>query len=254
MTSRLLRQFDRQERIDAQFPGMERQSFPELVRFVRPGPGTNFILYSRLRPETADETIRAQIEELRALDGPIEWKIYGHDQPLDFTHRLAEHDFVPDAPAPTLCLDLASLPPSLTPPADIDVRRLTDPAELGQVVAIEEEVWDEDSSWIYERFSLELQQPSYLEIFVAYIEDTPACAGWVQFQVGSEFASLWGGSTLEAFRGQGLYTAVLAARVAAADARGRRFVTVEAEPASERILLRHGFRAITSSSTSTWRP
>lgn len=71
-SSDLLQRFDLQERIQALFPGVERQSTPELVRFVRPAPGTNFILYSRLTRETADATIQAQIEELQAFGGPIE--------------------------------------------------------------------------------------------------------------------------------------------------------------------------------------
>ncbi len=251
-SSDLLQRFDLQERIQALFPGVERQSTPELVRFVRPAPGTNFILYSRLTRETADATIQAQIEELQAFGGPIEWKVYSHDRPPELSDLLEKHGFVPDVPAPTLCLDLAAHPDSLTPTGKGDVRRLSDRAELGQVVSVEEEVWGEDFSWVTERFSLELQQPGYLEIFVAYIDDTPASVGWIHFQAGSEFASLWGGSTLQAFRGRGLYMAVLAARVKAAKAHARRFVAVEAEPGSERILLRHGFEEITSSCTFTW--
>lgn len=102
-----------------------------------------------------------------------------------------------------------------------------------------------------ERFSLELRRPGYLEIYLAYVDGTPVSVGWTQFQDGSEFASLWGGSTLPAFRGRGLYTAVLAERVQAAKAHGRSFVTVEAEPDSHRILGRHGFEELTTTTTFT---
>jgi hypothetical protein len=94
--SERLRLFDLHERIQAKFPGMERQDHPELVRFVRPGPGTNFILYSHLQPATADSTIRTQIEEIQAFEGNFEWKVYGHDQPTDLGDRLLKHGFVPD--------------------------------------------------------------------------------------------------------------------------------------------------------------
>jgi GNAT superfamily N-acetyltransferase len=133
------------------------------------------------------------------------------------------------------------------------VRRLTDPADLDQVVAIEAQVWGDDFSWVLERFPLELRQPGYLEIFVAYVDEIAANVGWVHFLVGSMFASLWEGSTLDAFRGRGLSRAILAARVKAAREHGRRFVTVEAGPASERILVRHGFAELTTSTTYTWQ-
>ncbi len=252
--SDVLRQFDLQERIQVDFPGMARESFPDLVRFSRVGPGVNFVLYSHLEPETADGTIQAQIEEFEAFEGPFEWKTYQHDRPTGLGDRLKSHGFVPDTPAPVLCLDLDELPASLTTPPSADIRRLVDPAELSQVVAIHERVWGGDFSWIPERFSRELRQPGFLEICLAYVDGTAVSVGWTHFQERSEFASLWGGSTVPAFRGRGLYTAILAQRVRAAQARGRRYVTVEAEPASHRILVRHGFEELTTTTTFTYAP
>jgi ribosomal protein S18 acetylase RimI-like enzyme len=247
----VLARFDRQERIEAQFPGVDKQSFPNLVRFDQPGPATNFILYSRPDPESVLSVIDAQIEALEALEGPLDWKIYGHDQPPDLGAELLDHGFVPDEQVPVLILELDSLPRSLTRPHGQDVRRLDDPSELDHVVRVEEQVWDGDFSWIPGRFSREMRQPGYLEVFMAYVESQPASVGWTHFQGGSEFAGLWGGSTSPAFRRQGLYTAVLAERVMSAKKRGRRFVTVEAEPASERILRKHGFQELTTVITYT---
>jgi len=252
--SDVLRQFDLQERIQADFPGMKRESFPDLVRFSRVGPGVNFVLYSHLQPETADITIQAQIDELKAFEGPFEWKTYQHDRPTDLGDRLKNHGFIPDTPAPVLCLDLDELPASLTMPPSADIRRLVDAAELSQVVAIHERVWGGDFSWIPERFSRELRQPGFLEIYLAYVEGKAVSVGWTHFQEWSGFASLWGGSTVPAFRGRGLYTAILAQRVQAAQARGRRYVTVEAEAASHRILVRHGFDELTKTTTFAWEP
>ena len=253
MTSpELLELFDRQERIQAHFPGVERQTFPELVRYVRPGPGTNYVLYSRLQPETADPTIGTQINEMQAFGGPISWKVYSHDLPADLADRLERHGFVSDTPAPTLILDLSTDSTSLVSSGGADIRRLSDSSQLIDVVAVEEQVWHEDFAWVIDRFSLEMEQPGFIEIFVAYVDETPASTGWIHFQPGSQFASLWGGSTLEAHRGKGLYTAILAERVHAARLRGRRYVTVEAEPASQRILLHHGFEELSMTRTFTW--
>jgi hypothetical protein len=160
--SDVLRQFDLQERIQVDFPGMARESFPDLVRFSRVGPGVNFVLYSHLEPETADGTIQAQIEEFEAFEGPFEWKTYQHDRPTGLGDRLKSHGFVPDTPAPVLCLDLDEMPASLTTPPSADIRRLVDPAELSQVVAIHERVWGGDFSWIPERFSRDSSKSAWL--------------------------------------------------------------------------------------------
>jgi GNAT superfamily N-acetyltransferase len=96
-------------------------------------------------------------------------------------------------------------------------------------------------------------RPDYLEVFMAYVDGQAVSVGWTRYQPASDFASLWGGATLPTHREQGLYTSVLAARLQAARRRGRRYVFVEAEPASERILRRHGFYELTTAFSCAWR-
>ena len=94
--------------------------------------------------------------------------------------------------------------------------------------------------------------PGYLSVYVAYVDETPACAGWIYFEKG-HFAGLWGGSTLEAYRGQGLYTALLAARVREARARGVPYLTIDAGEMSRPIVARHGFQTITTATACKWQ-
>ena len=68
------------------------------------------------------------------------------------------------------------------------------------------------------------------------------------------FAGLWGGSTLAAYRGRGLYTALLAARVREARARGVPYLTIDAGAMSRPIVARHGFEVITYATACEWRP
>jgi hypothetical protein len=86
--------------------------------------------------------------------------------------------------------------------------------------------------------------PDYLSVFVAYVENQPACAGWIYYS-SPHFAGLWGGSTLATYRGRGLYTAVLAARVREARARGVPYLTIDAGSMSRPIVERLGFVTIT---------
>jgi hypothetical protein len=55
-----------------------------------------------------------------------------------------------------------------------------------------------------------------------------------------------------AFRGRGLYQAVLAARVQAARRRGYRYLYIDASPMSRPIVARHGFEQLTTMQWFEW--
>ena len=76
---------------------------------------------------------------------------------------------------------------------------------------------------------------------VALAGRTPISAGRVEFHPGTDFASLWGGGTLPAWRGRGVFRSLVAHRAALAAARGFRYLQVDASPDSRPILKRLGF-------------
>jgi GNAT superfamily N-acetyltransferase len=96
--------------------------------------------------------------------------------------------------------------------------------------------------------------PDLLHVYVAYVDGIPASTAWIRFHPGSSFASLWGGSTVPAHRGRGLYRALLSARMRDAQDRGVRYLTVDAGPMSRPILERHGFRQLTVTRPFKWTP
>ena len=119
-----------------------------------------------------------------------------------------------------MVLDLAEIPPTLLQPVTADMRRITTRAGLDDVVRIKNAVWGRDFDGLQERLGDHLGIPGYLSVYVAYVDDVPACAAWICFQPGSQFGGLWGGSTVAAYRGRGLYTAVLAVHRAGGPAPG----------------------------------
>ncbi|MEZ4519393.1 MAG: GNAT family N-acetyltransferase [Chloroflexota bacterium] len=152
-----------------------------------------------------------------------------------------------------MVLDVHDAPQHLLQPVTADIRRLTEPVQLADVVAVLEPVWMRNFDWVYERMGREMTEPGYLSMYVAYVEDRPVSVGWTHFHEG-HFASLWGGSTLESMRGRGLYTALLATRVQEAIARGKRFVTLDAGSMSRPIVARYGFFELTTAVACEWRP
>ncbi len=255
---KVLALYDQEQRREIEFPDMERQvlpsgdEWPRIVRYVRPQPAMSFVLYSDLDEATADATIDEQIAYFRANDLKFEWKVYSHDRPADLAQRLVARGFAAEPMDDIMVLDVANAPAALLAEPAADVRRLTAPARLADVQAVLEAVWGEDFSWVHDRLGQAMNIPGYLSVYVAYVGETPACAGWIYFNEG-QFASLWGGSTLAAYRGRGLYTALLAARVREARARGVPYLTIDAGEMSRPIVARHGFQTITTATACEWK-
>jgi GNAT superfamily N-acetyltransferase len=242
----LLDLFDRYQRIEITYPDMQREAFPHLVRFLRPAPGMSFVLYSRLDETNVDAVIQEQIAYFSAQDLPFEWKVYGHDTPLDLGERLAAHGLISEDPEAVMVLDVQNAPASLLEPIASDIRLLTALDQLASVIHILEGVWGGDFSWVNQRLGSHMEIPGHLSVYVAYHQGQPACTGWTYFHENNPFASLWGGSTLPDFRHHGLYTALLAARLQEARRRGVHYLTVDASPMSQPILAKHGFQVLTT--------
>jgi len=249
----VLRLFDRDERQAIDFPDMTKEVSPHVVRFVRPAPGMSFILYSDLDETTADAVIDEQVAYFTRLGCSFSWKTFSHDRPADLVARLTARGFAVDETDAVMVLDVAHAPDSLLAIDTANVRRLAGPSQLDEVVAILKSVWDEDFTWVHERMGSHMEIPGYLSVFVGYVDDNPAAAGWMYYNKGS-FAGLWGGSTVAAYRGRGLYTALLAARVQEARLRGVPYLTVDAGSMSRPIAARHGFEIMTWATDCNWKP
>jgi GNAT superfamily N-acetyltransferase len=74
----------------------------------------------------------------------------------------------------------------------------------------------------------------------------PVCAARVDFHIGTDFASLWGGGTLPEWRGRGIYRALVSRRARLARDRGYRYLRTDALPTSRPILEKLGFVRITT--------
>jgi GNAT superfamily N-acetyltransferase len=125
---------------------------------------------------------------------------------------------------------------------------------LDDIQAIEQAVWNEDFAQLVQNLGAELRHdPHQVSFHVAYADGRPASCAWIRYHRGSQFASLWGGSTLPEYRKRGLYTALVAVRLQAALERGVRYLAVDASPMSAPILQRYGFRQITTCTPFKWK-
>jgi len=191
-----------------------------------------------------ERVIAEQVAYFKPMPQPFEWIVYDHDTPASLKQRLEAHGFETDGPEPVLLLDLHQAPPPLLQPVSQDVRLLSHPDQLEDVIQVMERVYGGNFGWIRQRLGDHLKLPGYLSVYIAYADEQPACAGWIYFHPRSHFAGLWGGSTVAEQRRKGLYTAVLALRVQEAIRRGYRYLTINASDMSQPIVSKHGFHLL----------
>lgn len=239
----LLALYDQELRINIQYPNIRKDATPEVVRFIRPAPGGNFIPFSRFDPASADAFISEQLSFFAPYRSQkLTWEVYSHDPLSDILkERLPAHGFILDDEAALMCLEIASAPANLLAAPRHDIRRIHHPSGLKDVETVLQKVWGGNFGWIHERLGQHLEIPGYLSIYVAYVENQPACAAWTYFY-SPNFALLFAGSTLLEYRNQGLYSDILATRIKEIKERGCQYAVVHAGEMSRPIVEKHGFQ------------
>jgi GNAT superfamily N-acetyltransferase len=136
------------------------------------------------------------------------------------------------------------------------VREVRARADLDRIGAMEEVVWGGDGrSLLPDNLEAEhTVDPDAITIVVAEVAGDVVCAGWVRFVSGTDFATLWGGSTLPDWRRRGIYRALVTYRANLAAERGFRYLEVDASSESRPILERIGFIAVTTTTPYIWTP
>lgn len=202
-----------------------------------------------------DRLIARQVGLFAERRERFEWKFHAHDRPPDLEQRLLAADFVPEDVETVVIAPVAAVAFEANVPETVTVREVNERVDLERITEMERAVWGEDHSWLADSLERErAADPDGLTIVVAEAGDTVVCAGWVRFPGGTEFATLWGGATLPAWRGRGIYRALVAYRARLAAQRGRRYLEVDASDDSRPILERLGFVAVTTTTPYVWSP
>jgi hypothetical protein len=248
----ILALYEQDQRKQVQYHGMRTEQTPDVVRLVALDGGEGAVVYSRLDESNADRVIREQIAHFEALGQNFEWKLFDYDAPADLHERLIAHGFEIDEAEAIMVLDLQTAPAVLFDPVTVDVRRIA-ASQMDQVVQVLNQVWNDDHEGLGKYLVEELtHQGSYLSIYMAYVDGIPASTAWIRFHENSQFAGLWGGSSLAAYRQRGLYTALLSVRAQEARQRGIRYLTIDASPMSQPIVAKHGFQSLAISHACKW--
>jgi GNAT superfamily N-acetyltransferase len=185
----------------------------------------------------------------------FEWKLYGHDQPADLARRLEAAGFVPEKRETVEIALAASIAGDPELPEGVALRQVSKRPDLDRIARFEEAIWGDDRGRLADRLEGEqTSSPQSLAIAVVENGEQIVCAGWVRFVHGTDFATLWGGSTLPAWRRRGIYRGIVAYRARLAVKRGFRYLQVDASDDSRPILERLGFTPVTTTTPYIWSP
>lgn len=216
---------------------IERPGWTQLVMPPWRDGGLNGVSLAVLADDEADAVIDATIAEYEALGLRFRWTVDPDSRPLDLGERLARRGLRPTESIAMACATDAPVGPAAP---GITVERVTH-ATVDTFDRVMGEGWSMDPTVIgaYQRAAIDAGQWLYL----ARVDGVPAAiAGGVPF---ARSVYLVGGVVLPAFRGRGLYRALVATRLRDAAAAGIPLATTQANAkTSAPILARLGFTSI----------
>jgi len=192
---------------------IEREGWYQLITPSTPVTSANQIVLSDLTKDDADVHIDEVFACYAAHNVAFKWAVYPWSLPTDLGARLSARGMNRAG----VCAMVASTSLQINASAEIATERTT-PATLDTFMDVMAKGWEMDADetrFFSEEFLRRLSGPTpQVHLFVASIDGTPAACGATILKAdGSGF--LVGAVVIEAFRGRGLYRALLKYRAAA---------------------------------------
>jgi GNAT superfamily N-acetyltransferase len=225
-----------------------------------------FVSYESLEElgsvEAVDQLIGDTVEYFAGFPQveEFEWKTRGHDWPPDLDGLLRAHGLEPDEVETVMVGEATHLAVEIELPDGVTIRRVDQADDRDAVVTEASEV----AAKIFGRGASGAEMLERLErmegreqFWVAEAETDQGraviCSGRITPVSGTEFAGIWGGSTLPEWRGKGIYRALTAARAHAVLDEGVRYINSDCTAMSRPILERSGLVAVTTTTPYLWR-
>jgi GNAT superfamily N-acetyltransferase len=249
---------------DRQLRGRVPEPLPSNIQIGHDGPVVRWemprrgmVAYAHLggiEGPDLDALIERQIRFFAERGKSFEWKFHAHDLPADLPERLVAAGFVREEIEAVVIGSVPHVAAAPVVPDGITLREVTERSDFDRIGALEKEIWGDDYPDLTQMFESErAADPEAISIVVAEADGIVVSAAWIRFERGTDFATLWGGATLPAWRRKGIYRATVAHRANLAAARGFRFLQVDASADSRPILEQLGFVAVTTTTPFVWK-
>ncbi|RFA07518.1 GNAT family N-acetyltransferase [Subtercola boreus] len=260
MTSaeKYLRAYDEQLRTDAETPSAVSVTRLGPLRLVTFAGGRGFITYRDLGDADAGrmaELVADGLEHFRAdpeISG-VEWKTRGHDRAPGLREALVANGFEPDEPESIMIGPLDALCENAPVPSGVTLRRVASEGEVRAMSAMVDEAFgDSVDTRIADALVARLERGDGMELWVAETDGAMVCGGRLEPVPGTDFVGIWGGATLPAYRGRGIYRALTAARARSALDADKKLVHSDSTEDSRPILERSGLVKVSTTTPFNW--
>lgn len=181
----------------------------------------------------------------------VDWKTRGHDRAPGLHDALVAHGFEPDETESIMIGQAAALAVDVPLPAGVTLRRIRDERDVRAFSELQAEVFDIAVEPMLRALTGRLAVDPLMELWVAEADGRMVSGGRLEPVAGTDFAGLWGGATLEAWRGRGIYRALTAERARSALRGGFTLMNSDSTDHSRPILERSGFLRV--STTTPYR-
>lgn len=262
----LLAAYDDQLRTRAEVPSADSVTATGPLLLATYSGGRGFITYRDLRQADGSPATAASVTALVAaavehfLADPqvsrVEWKTRSHDLAPGLHEALLSHGFGPSDPESVMIGDVDLLAMDVHLPPGVTIRRVHTPQDVARVERVAGAVFGSSPTEI-EAMTAEViarsQSDPSLQVWCAEAEGEIVTTGRLELVPGTEFAGIWGGSTLPQWRGRGIYRELTAARAREAQRLGVRWIHSDSTEFSRPILERSGLVTVTTTTPYTWR-
>lgn len=258
-TSKLLTAYDQQLRTDAETPSAHAVERLGPLRLVTFAGGRGFVTYQDLGgagAETIEEWVAETLAFYRADPAIVwvEWKTRGHDHAPGLHEALLENGFEPEATESIMIGPAGALAVDVKLPPGVSLRRVTEEPDIRAMSAMQDKVFGSPvSDGNAEAILRRVASDDGMQLWVAEHQGLIVSAGRLEPVPDTEFAGIWGGATLKAWRGRGIYRALTSARARAALALGKRLIHSDSTEYSRPILERYGLLRVSTTTPYCWR-
>lgn len=255
---RFLMAYDRQLRTDAETPSAIAHTRLGSLRLVTFAGGRGFVTYPAPRADDAEtmaQLVRPTVAHYRQLPEieRVEWKTRGHDRVVGLHEALIDNAFKPDEQESIMIGRAQLLDVKVPRPKGVTLRKVRDEADVRNMTAMEDLAFGSDMSDAMTQALLRrLALNDGMELWVAEADNQIIGAGRLEPVAGTDFAGLWGGATLQAWRGRGIYRALTAARARSALAKGKTLIHSDSTDDSRPILERAGLVKVSTTTPYRW--
>lgn len=259
LAASFLQAYDEQLRTDAETPSAVAITVLDGVRLVTFAGGRGFITYG---PPDSDfsrriaQLVEPALNHFRSMPDikQVEWKSRGHDDTPGLHEALLEAGFSPGEPESIMIGSAEHLDVDVPLPDGVTLRQVTAESDVRAMCAMQDHVFgdemsDEGARAVFDR----LAKGDGMELWVAEAGGEIISAGRLEPVAGTNFAGIWGGATLEQWRGKGIYRALTAARARSALRMGKTLINSDSTEFSRPILERAGLLKVSTTTPYEWQ-